>query len=224
MSLRSKTWTMKSCKKRWKLVSSIIKMAHLDLKRWMENLRNDRDQLHLLELSAREVTPERDAKLAEIKRLIAEKAKHPTEDNFNRPNRKVLVFTAFADTAVYLYNQLQPWAWRELGIHVAMVSGGSAENKTTFGKNEFNQILTNFSPCAKNRAKMHGPAPGRGDRPADRHRLHLRGPEPPGLRHLINYDIHWNPVRIIQRFGRIDRIGIPTPRCSWSISGPPRPE
>ena len=129
-------------------------MAHLDVDAWLNDLKRDRDQLYLLHLSAKDVSVERDAKLAELKRLIAHKVTNPSTDTQGRPNRKVLVFTAFADTALYLYECLRGWAREELNIHVAMVSGGTVENKTTFGKNDYSQILTNFSPVSKKRAKM----------------------------------------------------------------------
>ncbi len=117
------------------------------------------------------------------------------------------MFTAFADTAVYLYDSLHDWARNELGIHLALVSGGSIENKTTFGKNDFNQILTNFSPVAKQRSKMHSM---KQDTEID---LLIatdcisEGQNLQDCDTMVNYDIHWNPVRVIQRFGRIDRIG-----------------
>ena len=117
------------------------------------------------------------------------------------------MFTAFADTAKYLYDALHQWATEELGIHIAMVSGGSSGCETTFGKKEFNDILTNFSPVSKSRSQMQS-------MPQDEEIDLLIGTdcisEGQNLQdcdYLINYDIHWNPVRIIQRFGRIDRIG-----------------
>ena len=97
--------------------------------------------------------PERDAKLKELKQLIERKVKEPTTNKLGQPNRKVLVFTAFADTAAYLFNALASWAHKDLGIHIALVAG-SGDNHTTFGKTDFNQILTNFSPRSKNRDKM----------------------------------------------------------------------
>ena len=118
----------------------------------------------------------------------------------------MLVFTHFADTATYLYNTLREWATDELGIHIAMVSGGS-ENKTTFGRNEFNNILTNFSPVAKKRDQMKSmPQDGEIDLLIGTDCI-SEGQNLQDCDYLINYDIHWNPVRIIQRFGRIDRIG-----------------
>ena len=185
----------------------IFKMAHLDTERWLEDLQRDREQLELPHLYAKDVTVARDAKLAKLKKLIAEKVKQPTKDKKGRPNRKVLVFTAFADTAAYLYKGLEQWATKKLGIHIAMVSGGTSGNKTSFGKTEFSNILTNFSPNSKKRHKMKF-------MPQDEEIDLLIGTdcisEGQNLQdcaYLINYDIHWNPVRIIQRFGRIDRIG-----------------
>ena len=185
----------------------VFKMAHLDTERWLKDLQHDREQLELPRLYAKDVTVARDAKLAKLKELIAEKVKQPTKDKKGRPNRKVLVFTAFADTAAYLYKGLEQWANRELGIHIAMVSGGTSGNKTSFGKTEFSNILTNFSPKSKKRHLMT-------NMPQDEEIDLLIGTdcisEGQNLQdcdYLINYDIHWNPVRIIQRFGRIDRIG-----------------
>lgn len=185
-----------------------FKMAHLDIDSWLEDLAQDKQQLKILYNSALQVDETRDAKLADLKKMIQNKVKQPTINKQNRPNRKVLVFTAFADTAEYLYQALQEWVTTsKLNIHMALVVGGTGRNKTTFGKNEFNQILTNFSPISKKRDKMKS--------------MHQDGEidlliatdcisEGQNLQdcdYLVNYDIHWNPVRIIQRFGRIDRIG-----------------
>ena len=185
----------------------IFKMAHLDTEKWLEDLQRDREQLELPHLYAKDVTADRDAKLVKLKELIAKKVKQPTTDKEGRPNRKVLVFTAFADTANYLYDALEKWAPEELGIHIAMVSGGTDGNKKTFGSSEFSNILTNFSPNSKKRHLMKS-------MPQDEEINLLIGTdcisEGQNLQdcdYLINYDIHWNPVRIIQRFGRIDRIG-----------------
>ena len=184
-----------------------FKLAHLELDRWLADLRRDREQLHLLELSAREISAKRDAKLAELKRLIAAKVNNPTQDKHGHPNRKVLVFTAFADTASYLYSALKDWARDELGIHIALVTGGTIENRTTYGKNDFNHILINFSPASKQRAKMRSmPREGEIDLLIATDCI-SEGQNLQDCDTLINYDIHWNPVRVIQRFGRIDRIG-----------------
>jgi hypothetical protein len=189
-----------------------FKTIHLDVDRWLNALRRDKQQLHGLHLQAQDVTAERDAKLAELKKLIAEKALRPTTNTDGKFNRKVLVFTAFADTAAYLYEHLHVWAMGELGIHSALVTGGG-ENRTTFQPRgyhqhtDFNRILLNFSPLSKQRMKIPS-APQEGE-------IDLliatdcisEGQNLQDCDYLVNYDIHWNPVRIIQRFGRIDRIG-----------------
>ncbi len=173
---------------------------------WIKALKHDKDQLRILYNAARDVTPETDAKLDELKKLIAAKVAKPTTNKQSEPNRKVLVFTAFADTAAYLYESLLEWASKELGIHMALVCGGG-DTRTTFGESAYDQILTNFSPRAKHRAKIPS-MPQQGeidlliatDCISEGQNLH-------DCDYLVNYDIHWNPVRIIQRFGRIDRIG-----------------
>ncbi len=184
-----------------------FQMAHLNVDAWLKDLERDKDQLSTLQAAAASVTPDRDAKLAELKKLIEQKAKQPTMNNQGKPNRKVLVFTAFADTAAYLYDALRAWARQDLGIHIAMVTGGARENQTTFGKNDFNHILTHFSPVSKKRDKVPS-------LPQDAEIDLLiatdcisEGQNLQDCDYLVNYDIHWNPVRVIQRFGRIDRIG-----------------
>lgn len=182
-------------------------LDHLELDRWLQDLAEDRKQLRRLYLAATVVTPERDAKLGELRELIKEKVSRPTSNKDGKKNRKILVFTAFADTASYLYSSLKNLTLKELKVHIALVSGGSTENKTTLGKNDYTHILTNFSPVSKNRDKIKS-------MPQDEEIDILiatdcisEGQNLQDCDCLINYDIHWNPVRIIQRFGRIDRIG-----------------
>ena len=185
----------------------VYKMAHLDVNRWLRDLERDRIQLDYLAKEAENVTPDRDAKLAELKRLIEQKVTKPTTNSRGAANRKVLVFTAFSDSAGYLYDELHDWATKVLGINIAFVSGGSSGCKTSFGKHEFNNILTNFSPIAKNRSKIKSmPQDGEIDLLIATDCI-SEGQNLQDCDYLINYDIHWNPVRIIQRFGRIDRIG-----------------
>ncbi|TAD97538.1 MAG: ATP-dependent helicase, partial [Oscillatoriales cyanobacterium] len=187
----------------------IFQMAHLDVETWLKDLKRDKEQLKNIYNSAQSISVERDAKLAELKELIAEKVRNPTINKHGQPNRKVLVFTAFADTAVYLYEGLREWATLDLKINLALVTGGSAKNKTTFGKNEFNHVLTNFSPFAKKRAQIPSmPQDGEIDLLIATDCI-SEGQNLQDCDYLINYDIHWNPVRIIQRFGRCDRIGSP---------------
>lgn len=175
-------------------------LSHLDLDQWLDDLKNDRDSLYDLYVHAFAVVPGRDAKLDTLKKIIVNKIKEP----INKGNKKVLLFTAFGDTAQYLYNNLKEWAEKNLKIHIALVTG--TETKTTLGKNAFEHILTNFSPLSKKRAQVN---------PSMKEEIDLliatdcisEGQNLQDCDCVINYDIHWNPVRIIQRFGRIDRLG-----------------
>jgi hypothetical protein len=183
------------------------RMEHLDVDRWLADLGADRQQLAMLADSADSVGPARDAKLAQLKTLIEAKVTQPTVNRRGEANRKVIVFCAFADTASYLYEQLEAWATNTLHVHIALVSGGARPNRTTFGAADFNHILTNFSPRAKQRHKMGSmPQDGEIDIMIATDCI-SEGQNLQDCDLLVNYDIHWNPVRIIQRFGRIDRIG-----------------
>ena len=184
-----------------------FEMAHLRVDDWLKDLKADKQRLALLHSVAKKVTPDRDAKLIDLKAIIEKKVRHPSTNNHGEENRKIIVFCAFADTAAYLYENLEDWARNKLSVHIALVSGGAKPNRTTFGQAEFTQILTNFSPRAKQRAKMK-------TMPQDSEIDILiatdcisEGQNLQDCDQLVNYDIHWNPVRIIQRFGRIDRIG-----------------
>lgn len=185
-----------------------IHLGHLKLPEWLQAVRHDRAQLQFLLDKTKAVTPDRDGKLAELKQLIEAKIREPSINRDGEANRKVLVFTAFADTARYLYEHAGNWARSELHIHTALVCGDGG-NKASLGRTDYDDILTNFSPRAKRRAEQQ---------------THFReqtaeidlliatdciseGQNLQDCDLLINYDIHWNPVRIIQRFGRIDRIG-----------------
>ena len=185
-----------------------IRLEHMKRKEWKKDLKKDRAQLIAIHEKAAAVTPDRDAKLQELKKLISDKVRNPINDE----NRKVLVFTAFSDTAEYLYQQMKNWVRAEFGLHIALVSG-SGNNRTTFNpsgftkQTDFLSVLTNFSPRSKSREKMSS-------MPQDDEIDILiatdcisEGQNLQDCDYLINYDIHWNPVRIIQRFGRIDRLG-----------------
>ena len=185
------------------------KMEHLDVAAWLQDLARDKQQLSLLAENAQQVDAKRDAKLARLKQLIEQKVHHPGTNLQGEKNRKVIVFCAFADTAAYLYEELESWVKNQLNVHIALVSGGTRPNRTTFGGSDFSRILTNFAPRAKKRDKMKS-------MPQDNEIDILiatdcisEGQNLQDCDYLINYDIHWNPVRIIQRFGRIDRIGSP---------------
>lgn len=183
-----------------------IHLAHLKLEEWLQAVRHDRTQLQYLHEKTEKVKPERDAKLAELCARIESKVANPSINADAKPIRKVLIFTAFADTAKYLHDQLAPWAKDHLGIHSALIVGDGG-NQTSLGSSDFDDILTNFSPVSKRRAEQ----------PRFPHDEEIdlliatdcisEGQNLQDCDLLINYDIHWNPVRIIQRFGRIDRIG-----------------
>jgi len=185
-----------------------IHLAHLKLPEWLKAVRDDRTQLQFLLEKTVSVNEKRDGKLAELKRVIEEKVHKPTVNRDGELNRKVLIFTAFADTARYLHRHLEPWARSELQIHLGLVCGDGG-NASSFGGRDFDEILTNFSPRAKRRADQVTRFPNQ------REEIDLliatdcisEGQNLQDCDLLINYDIHWNPVRIIQRFGRIDRIG-----------------
>ena len=185
-----------------------IHLAHLKLPEWLKAVRNDRTQLQFLLEKTQSVTARRDGKLAELKTFIEAKVHQPTTNRDGKVNRKVLVFTAFADTARYLHQHLDSWARKELKIHTGLVCGDGG-NAASLGRTDYDDILTNFSPLAKRRADQSPRFPNQ------REEIDLliatdcisEGQNLQDCDLLINYDIHWNPVRIIQRFGRIDRIG-----------------
>jgi len=185
-----------------------IHLAHIKLPEWLKEVRNDRTQLQFLLKKTEVVKPNRDGKLAELKSLIAAKASDPTTNRDGKLNRKVLIFTAFSDTAQYLYREVAGWAQKELAIHTALVRGDGA-NQASLGRSDYDSILTNFSPMSKRRSEQVSEFE---DQAQEIDLLIAtdcisEGQNLQDCDLLVNYDIHWNPVRIIQRFGRIDRIG-----------------
>lgn len=180
-----------------------IDLADMDYISWRDALEKDRDILELLTLMVGDITPEHDSKLQELLSVIDKKITHP----INEGNRKVIIFTAFADTAEYLYTHVSKYVKNRFGLDTAMVSG-SVEGKTTCPKlkADLNTVLTCFSPVSKDKELLM---------PKDNTEIDVliatdcisEGQNLQDCDYLINYDIHWNPVRIIQRFGRIDRIG-----------------
>lgn len=174
-------------------------LRELDRSLWKQDLIKDKQTLTAAWDNVKTITPEKDGKLKEIKKHIRDKVQNPTNDKDGNPNRKLLIFTTFKDTAIYLYDNLSELA-SELKLEMGLVSGDMT--RTTCGDNNFNAILTNFAPRAR----------GRTD---DTSNIDLiiatdcisEGQNLQDCDTVLNYDIHWNPVRIIQRFGRIDRIG-----------------
>jgi superfamily II DNA/RNA helicase len=176
-------------------------LAHLNLNEWLNDLKTDKKALQKLADIAKLVQPQRDAKLQTLKNIISQKVQKPANPN----NKKIIVFTAFADTAKYLYDNLKHWANNTLQLHIAMVAGGNTY--TSLGKNDFGNILSNFAPIAKKR--------NQNTQITEQKQIDIliatdcisEGQNLQDADYLVNYDIHWNPVRIIQRFGRIDRLG-----------------
>ena len=182
---------------------SKINLRDMDYVSWRRDLKADLEMLELLIFMLKDITPEHDTKLQQLVADLKNKFEHP----INGTNKKVLIFTAFADTANYLYEQLSGRILNDCGLHTALITG-STEGKCTLPKLKctFNDILTYFSPISKDRDAIH---------PDDTREIDVliatdcisEGQNLQDCDYLINYDIHWNPVRIIQRFGRIDRIG-----------------
>jgi len=181
-------------------------VAHLHVEEWLTDLRKDRDNLKKLYLAAKEVTPERDAKLAELKELIKNKLNNPSINKNGKEVRKVIVFTAYADTAKYLHDNIADWVKKEYSVYSGLVCGGG-DTKANLHKPDFDSILVNFSPISKQRDKIETFPQNEEIDILIATDCISEGQNLQDCDYLINYDIHWNPVRIIQRFGRIDRIG-----------------
>ncbi|MBL4746674.1 MAG: DEAD/DEAH box helicase family protein [Flavobacteriaceae bacterium] len=180
-----------------------VLIQDMDLIKWKEYLLEDQTRLEKLWIESREIDQQRDKKLNTLYEIIKEKVRNPLNEN----NKKIIVFTAFADTAEYLYNFISEKAETELKVYTALITG-SGKNKTTMPgvSRDLNEMLTHFSPVSKKRDKIY---------PSEKNEIDIliatdcisEGQNLQDCDYLINYDIHWNPVRIIQRFGRIDRLG-----------------
>lgn len=180
-----------------------ISLRDMDYISWQRALEDDQETLELLLLMIDDITPEYDYKLNELLTIIENKIKNPINPN----NKKVLIFSAFSDTTEYLYTNVSKFVQEKFGINTALITG-SIEGRTTIPKfsADMNRILTCFSPLAKEKSVLM---------PDDNNEIDIliatdcisEGQNLQDCDYCINYDIHWNPVRIIQRFGRIDRIG-----------------
>lgn len=180
-----------------------IDLADMDYKTWRSELKEDAETLELLTLMIADITPEHDTKLQELLQLISDKIENP----INPGNKKVIVFSAFSDTAEYLYENVSKYIKDKYGLNTAVITG-SIDGKTTISgfRATLNNVLTCFSPVSKGRDVLM---------PGSTTEIDVliatdcisEGQNLQDCDYLVNYDIHWNPVRIIQRFGRIDRIG-----------------
>ena len=180
-----------------------VLIQDLDIVRLKQDLEEDYSQLGQLLAEAQKIQHEDDAKLQTLKDAITEKI----ENQINAGNKKIIVFTAFSDTAEYLYKHVHEWANEQFGLHSALVTGSGTNKCTIPGlKRDLNSILTNFSPISKEREKVDPNATTEIDIMIATDCI-SEGQNLQDCDMLVNYDIHWNPVRIIQRFGRIDRLG-----------------
>ena len=180
-----------------------ISLGDMDYTSWRRDLNKDKEILDLLTVMVADITPEHDSKLQELFNVLKNKIENP----INPDNRKVIIFTAFSDTAKYLYENVSKYILKKFRLNTAMVTG-SVEGRSTVPRLrcDLNTVLTCFSPVSKGKALLM---------PNDNTEIDVliatdcisEGQNLQDCDYLINYDIHWNPVRIIQRFGRIDRIG-----------------
>ena len=179
-----------------------IELSDMDYISWRKELKKDADILDLLTYMVDDITPEHDSKLQELFRVIDNKISNP----INEGNKKIIIFSAFADTANYLYNNVSKHVKDKFDLNTAMISGMVEGRTTCLKKADLNTVLTCFSPISKDKELLM---------PGDDIEIDVliatdcisEGQNLQDCDYLINYDIHWNPVRIIQRFGRIDRIG-----------------
>ena len=178
------------------------RLDELDVDQWEKDLNEDRTVFVELYNQSKQVIVERDDKLTTLKQELRRKAEEAPLDNDDKLNRKALVFTSFADTARYLYTNLEGWVRENLGLHIALVTGGN-DNKSTVGTSQTIDILSRFAPKAQEVDTVV------------EHEIDFliatdclsEGQNLQDCDLVINYDIHWNPVRLMQRFGRIDRLG-----------------
>lgn len=180
-----------------------IDLGDMDYISWRKDLSADSEVLELLTMMIADITPEHDSKLQELKELLTEKIEHP----INGDNKKVLIFSAFSDTAEYLYEHISRFVKTRYGLDTAVITG-SVEGRTTIKglKATLNNVLTCFSPVSKGKDALMPNSSAEIDILIATDCI-SEGQNLQDCDYLINYDIHWNPVRIIQRFGRIDRIG-----------------
>ena len=181
-----------------------IDLADMDYVQWREYLAKDLDNLRTLLFMLEDITPAHDSKL----QLLIEDIRSKFANPINPGNKKIIIFTAFSDTAQYLYENIAPLIKERTGLNSALISGDVEARCTikTREKMDFNKVLTLFSPISKEKAAVY---------PNLHEEIDVliatdcisEGQNLQDCDYLINYDIHWNPVRIIQRFGRIDRIG-----------------
>ena len=181
-----------------------IELGDIDRISWRQKLSEDHEVLEELLEKIRLITPDHDLKLIELEKVIKKKIENPINGN----NKKIIIFTAFADTADYLYGELAHVIEEKYGLHSGVITGSRNSDTNCSGvPKDFNSILTCFSPKSKNREAFGTAFAGKDIDILIATDCISEGQNLQDCDYLINYDIHWNPVRIIQRFGRVDRIG-----------------
>jgi superfamily II DNA or RNA helicase len=159
--------------------------SDFDLPRWFADLDTDRDVLEALRVAVDRVTPKDDDKLQALRDFLA------------RPevaSGKVLIFSEAEATVNYLYQQLNPGG---ADPSIERLSGANREHIQT--------IVKRFAPTANLRERERMPGPE--IRVLVATDVISEGQNLQDCNRVLNYDLHWNPVRLIQRFGRVDRIG-----------------
>lgn len=178
-----------------------VKIQDMNIRSWIKDLEHDIKILRDLQREISDINLHRDAKFQKLKNLITKKF----DDPINEGNKKIIIFTTFTDTAKYIYQNLVEWLHDSQGVYSCLITG--SDLNTNFKcKKDLSLYLINFSPKSKNR-----------DQILTDNNIEIdvlictdcisEGQNLQDCDYVINYDIHWNPVRIIQRFGRIDRIG-----------------
>lgn len=180
-----------------------IALNDMDYQSWRQELIKDLLIINDIEKLLRVISPEEDQKLQSLKELIDEKIQNP----INPGNKKLIIFSAFATTVDYLYRELHQYILDKYGLYTAKISGADGYQTTLPTKDkDLNSLLTYFSPISKSRSLLF---------PDDDREIDIliatdvisEGQNLQDADMMVNFDIHWNPVRIIQRFGRVDRIG-----------------
>lgn len=183
--------------------SAGILLEDMDWVRWEAEIGRDAETIRLLLSMVEDVDPAHDAKLLQLCADIREKVAHP----INPGNRKVIIFTAFSDTARYLYEQVSEFARSELGLSTAVVTGQGCRTNCPGVPAQMVEVLECFSPVSKERDALSPALAGHDVDVLIATDCISEGQNLQDCDYLVNYDIHWNPVRIVQRFGRVDRIG-----------------
>ncbi len=167
--------------------------AQYDLKKLHRALQKDIDIFTEIWQRIKDISPEKDAKLARLKSLLGKELR----------GEKVLIFTYYKDTARYLYRELgmeKAAQWRDSidNPHIRRMDSGAATK-------ERSRLIQAFSPRSNGKPEIAGTKDEVDVMISTDVLSEGQNLQDCGI--LINYDLHWNPTRMVQRAGRIDRIG-----------------